>query len=73
MTQPTYPQTDSHLWGEFPVLAIETGGYNDLTAVDPYTGNTVRIDLTGQDATVYDSLRRLIDRLEAEHTLDAPT
>lgn len=36
-TGETYPTAD-HKWGEFAGLAIEMGGYNDLSAVDPYTG-----------------------------------
>ena len=27
-----------HVWQEFAGLAIEMGGYSDLTAVDPYSG-----------------------------------
>lgn len=33
-----YPRSDSHTWGEFAGLAVEMGGYGDLTAIDPYTG-----------------------------------
>lgn len=33
-----YPKTDSYTWGEFAGLAIEMGGYSDLSAIDPYTG-----------------------------------
>ena len=33
-----YPQVDCHIWGEFAALAIEMGGYRDLSAVDPYSG-----------------------------------
>ncbi len=33
-----YPKTDSYTWGEFAGLAIEMGGYSDLSLVDPYTG-----------------------------------
>lgn len=33
---PGYP--DSHMWGEFAGLAIELGGYSDITGIDPYTG-----------------------------------
>lgn len=33
-----YPRSDSHTWGEFAGLAIELGGYADISAVDPYTG-----------------------------------
>ena len=33
-----YPKDDTHTWGEFAGLAIEIGGYSDITAVDPYTG-----------------------------------
>lgn len=33
-----YPRQGHHIWNEFAGLAIEMGGYSDLTAVDPYTG-----------------------------------
>ena len=33
---PGYPS--SHTWGEFAGMAIELGGYSDVTAIDPYTG-----------------------------------
>jgi len=36
--QECYPQAGSHTWSEFAGLAIEMGGYSDLTAIDPYTG-----------------------------------
>jgi len=29
---------DNHVWQEFAGLAIEVGGYSDLTAIDPYSG-----------------------------------
>lgn len=33
-----YPKAGSYTWGEFAGLAIEMGGYSDLSAIDPYTG-----------------------------------
>lgn len=33
-----YPKVDTHVWNEFAGLAIEFGGYCDISAVDPYTG-----------------------------------
>jgi hypothetical protein len=33
-----YPHADKYIWGAFAGLAIELGGYNDLEAIDPYTG-----------------------------------
>lgn len=35
--QRPYPDSDTHLWGCWPVLAIETGGYNDVEVIDPFT------------------------------------
>lgn len=33
-----YPKSDSYTWGEFAGVAVEMGGYNDISMVDPYTG-----------------------------------
>jgi hypothetical protein len=44
---PHYPNVGHHTWGEFAYLAVEAGGYSDLTAIDPYTGN--RLWVGGSD------------------------
>lgn len=76
--QPCYPQTDSHLWGAFAILAIESGGYGDLDAVDPYSGRRInapvgRVDSSWdkplQNINIYDQLRRLVDLMQAEKFL----
>lgn len=67
-----YPQATAHTWGEFPVIAVEMGGYSDITAVDPYTGRRLWLGgANGADATPYDALRRLIDAMEAQGFLDS--
>lgn len=77
-TEPTpaeqnYPKSEAYTWGEFAHLAIETGGYGDLTAIDPWTGQRFWVsDAAGSD-NPYENLRRLIDAMEREGFLDAPT
>jgi hypothetical protein len=44
---PHYPKVDHHTWGEFAYLAVEAGGYSDLTAINPYTGD--RLWVGGSD------------------------
>lgn len=34
-----YPHNDRYQWGAWPVIAIETGGYSDLEAHNPSTGD----------------------------------
>lgn len=71
--QPHYPNVDSHTWGEFAYLAIEAGGYSDLTAVSPYTGARLHTfacrtggTLAGEwIADPYQCLRNLIDAMES--------
>lgn len=65
-----YPQADSYTWGEFADLAIELGGYGDITAVNPYTGTRLcllnaseGID-PGDPRGHFTMLHRLIDALE---------
>lgn len=36
--QECYPSNDRYQWQEFAGLAIEFGGYADVTAIDPYSG-----------------------------------
>lgn len=62
---PRWPKVESHLWGMFPVLTIENGGYSDLEAQDPYTGRTLHLRAYDGGVTTYDAMRRLIDAMEA--------
>lgn len=71
-----YPQAATYTWGEFAGLAIEFGGYGDISAVDPYTGE--RFTLLdawayhpanhGSDggASFLNAIRRLVDAIEAD-------
>lgn len=71
--QPHYPNVDSHTWNEFAYLAIEAGGYSDLTAISPYTGARLHTfacrtggTLDGESvANPYQCLRNLIDAMES--------
>lgn len=36
-SQAPYPQSETHQFGCWPVLVIETGGYNDVEIIDPFT------------------------------------
>ena len=67
-----WPNVESHLWGAFPVLAIETGGYNDIEAEDPFTGRTFYLggSCNGEGVSPYDALRRLVDAMEEAGFLD---
>lgn len=81
MTEPTgsvqtYPQTGSHEWSEFALLAIEQGGYGDITAVDPYSGRRFWLgaDYEGDppraiERSPYERLRLLVDAMEHERFL----
>ena len=62
---PNYPQLDTHLWSAFAVLAVETGGYHDIEARDPYTGRKLWTRLSDGDHNVYSQLRQLVDAMEA--------
>lgn len=66
---PRWPHVESHLWGMFPILAIENGGYNDLEAQDPYTGRTIHLRAYDGEENIYGALRRLIDAMEAANFL----
>lgn len=72
--QDHYPHTGTHEWGEFAGLAIELGGYGDITAIDPYSGDRFWLaDAFSRDASTsmpladdwYNALRKLIDAMEA--------
>lgn len=74
-----YPASGTHTWNEFAGMAIECGGYSDISAVDPYTGRRFHLscafvaddqvkDWPRQDGPglgLYDAMRRLIDAMEA--------
>jgi hypothetical protein len=70
-----YPDSDTYTWGEFAGMAIELGGYGDMTMVDPYTRQRLWMgairDAEGTivDETPYAQLRRLIDLAEREQFL----
>lgn len=73
----TYPRSGSHEWSEFAFLAIEQGGYGDITAIDPYTGRRFWLSQEykpdGSHDVVMKSphqrLRELIDAMEREQFL----
>lgn len=74
---PRWPQVEGHVWNAFPQLAIETGGYHDLEAYDPFTGRMIWTrafqNPDGTAVNIYDGLRRLIDVMEAAGFLDEPS
>jgi hypothetical protein len=37
-TKPSNGGYHDHVWQEFAGIAIELGGYSDITAIDPYSG-----------------------------------
>jgi len=45
-----YPGKDTHMWGEFALVAVEMGGYGDATLVDPYTGSRLWVADGAQDS-----------------------
>lgn len=71
-----YPNVAVHTWNEFPLLAVELGGYRDITVVNPYNGQTLWVGDAfdkvppsddrpeGVDRTTYDALRELVVRME---------
>lgn len=71
-SDPHYPTARAHEWGEFAYLAIEAGGYSDLTAVNPYTGDRCHTFACRTGGTLdgewidnpYTCLRNLIDAME---------
>lgn len=68
-----YPRTDRYQFGCWPVIVIETGGYCDLEAIDPATGEKLWSRVwEGEDTNVYTALRRLVDAMEAARFLDSP-
>ncbi len=69
---PHYPENDRYQFGSWPQLVIETDGYGDLSAIDPYSGrrltapvcNTAGYGTGSANLSIYDQMRRLIDELE---------
>lgn len=74
-----YPDSDVYQFGCWPVLIVETGGYNDVEIVDPYSRRKLWVgeiwsarQLDGtlppggdEDRSLPDVLRRIADVLEA--------
>jgi hypothetical protein len=79
-SDPHYPAARAHEWGEFAYLAIEAGGYSDLTAVNPYTGDRCHTFACRTGGTMdgdwidnpYQCLRNLIDAMERVNFLPRP-
>jgi hypothetical protein len=73
-----YPQAEAHRWGEFALAAIEFGGYNDATLIDPMTGarlwcpDALKTDSHEEMPTLGDVLRRLADAADHHKFMDAP-
>lgn len=75
------PETKAgaHTWGAFAYLAIESGGYADLTVINPWNGDSLRTYAckTGGTpdgdwiANPYTCLRNLIDAMEQAQFLGA--
>jgi len=66
-----WPEVESHLWGAFPVLAIETGGYSDIEAIDPFTRRRFNVaQAWAGETNVYDAMRKLIDAMQEVGFLD---
>lgn len=67
-----YPDTEAYRWQSFAQLAVETDGYGDLSAIDPYTGRRLTAPVATESGygspsanlSIYDQLRRLVDELE---------
>lgn len=64
-----YPKSDAHTWNAFAGLAIELGGYNDATVIDPYSGDQLYVpDLPkaeGDEISIAALLRAIADAAEA--------
>jgi hypothetical protein len=79
-SDPHYPTARAHEWGEFAYLAVEAGGYSDLTAVNPYTGDRCHTFACRTGGTLdgewidnpYQCLRNLIDAMERVNFLPRP-
>jgi hypothetical protein len=69
-----YPKSEAYRWQSFAQLAIETDGYGDMSAIDPYSGRRLTAPVasvsgygTGSaELSVYDQMRRLVDELERQ-------
>lgn len=71
---PHYPKVETHLWGAWPLLALEIDGYRGVDVRDPYTGRSIYAhDVFEDGRSIYDTLRLVIDAMEAADFLpDAP-
>jgi hypothetical protein len=49
-----YPKTDQFLFGAWPVVVIETSGYNDLEVIDPFTGRQLWVGQVWPDGESMD-------------------
>ncbi len=68
-----YPKNDRYIWGEFAVLAIETGGYRDLSAINPLNGARITLldAFVNPETKLTDALRKLCDLMDAVPQWDA--
>lgn len=66
---PHWPNAEAHTWGEFAGVAVECGGYGDMTMIDPSSGRRLWLgdafDQTPGDGAFLRALRRLVDLAEA--------
>lgn len=66
-----YPKSHSYEWQEFAGLAVELGGYSDLTLINPYTGQrlwvagALRQEEAESPTYLINGLRRALDVAEA--------
>jgi hypothetical protein len=61
-----YPKRNEFQFGCWPVLVLETGGYNDIEATDPWTGRSLWVGQIWDDSAtpVAGMLRLLADTIE---------
>jgi hypothetical protein len=72
-----YPTNEAYRWQSFAMLAIESDGYGDLSAIDPYTGRRLTAPVGTREGygtgsigrSVYDQMRMLIDEMERSQFL----
>lgn len=64
-----YPKAGSHVWNEFAGLAIELGGYGDITAIDPYTGRRFWWGNGVLTGNFYEDIRNLATEMEKQRFL----
>ena len=60
-----YPKNDMYQWGEFAVMAVECGGYSDMSLVDPMTGTRFWVgEVLADGPTWYEAMHRVISAAE---------